>query len=67
MNEKLAFDNFEIRDIKEDSDGKLWLATEDYGLLTFTIKPDQTLSLLHNYNVENSNIVSNHVRQNFLL
>ena len=57
-------DKFEIRDIKEDSSGKFWLATEEYGLYSFKFNSDHAEEL-RNYNITNSKIISNHIRQVF--
>ncbi len=63
-NKELKFDKFEIRDIKEDSKGKFWVATEDHGIFSFIIQSGDPGSI-ENYNNENSKIVSNHVRKIF--
>ena len=62
MNQNIGVNKFEIRDIKEDSAGKIWVATEEQGIFSFTIQSDR-LVLSEKYNVNNSKLVSNHVRK----
>ena len=57
-------DECEIRDIKEDLDGKIWVATEEIGVLSLKIH-SKIAELSSHYSVENSKIISNHVRKLF--
>ncbi|WP_372774254.1 two-component regulator propeller domain-containing protein [Mangrovibacterium sp.] len=59
------FDKFEIRDIREDSNGTIWVATEEYGLYAFKYQSNQCEDF-RNYTVSNSNIVSNHIRKIYI-
>lgn len=67
MDEKqeLKHDNFEIRDIKEDSGGKVWVATEEFGIFSFNYLENKAV-MPQNFQVGNSRIVSNHVRKIFM-
>ncbi len=61
---RLKTTEFEIRDIKEDFDGKIWLATEENGILILTLHSD-IADLTAQYNASNSKIISNQVRKLF--
>jgi len=61
---KLKTIDFEIRDIKEDFNGRIWLATEESGILILTVDSD-IAELNAQYNVGNSHIISNQVRKLF--
>jgi len=61
---KLKSTDFEIRDIKEDVDGKIWLATHESGILIVTVHSDEA-ELNRQYHVGNSDIISNQVRKLF--
>lgn len=62
---KFKIDEFEVRDIKEDLNGQFWLATEEFGMLQLIIHSN-VAEISQVYNVENSKIISNHVRKLFL-
>lgn len=62
---KYKIEEFEVRDIKEDLNGQFWLATEEYGVLNVAIHSD-VAEISNVFRVENSEIISNHVRKLFL-
>lgn len=62
MNESNDFLNQEIRDIKEDGAGRLWIATEWKGLYVCSFN-NETKPEFRNYTVSNSKIISDHVRK----
>ncbi|MCD8541100.1 MAG: hypothetical protein LRY55_16090, partial [Leadbetterella sp.] len=53
---------FEIRDIKQDSLGKIWVATEENGIYAFTYGSSGA-SLKTHWNTSNSAVLSNQVRK----
>lgn len=52
---------FEIRDLKQDHQGIYWLATELYGLFSFSLSNGQPVNVV-NYNTRNSDIVADGIR-----
>ena len=56
---------FEIRDIKQDQEGLFWVATEEYGVYSFQYLGGKAEDV-GRYHIENSNLVSNHVRKLYL-
>jgi len=56
---------FEIRDIKQDEEGLIWIATEEYGI--YSLKTDnEDISLTNHFQQGNSEILSNHIRKIFI-
>ncbi|MFY0650673.1 MAG: response regulator [Cyclobacteriaceae bacterium] len=55
-------DLFEIRDIAEDDTGTFWVATEIYGVFSFSFKNERP-SEVRNFNTSNSSIISDHVKK----
>jgi len=55
----------EIRDIKQDSKGDYWLATENSGLINFTFK-NKKFRLLNHWEENNSAILTNQIRQLYI-
>ncbi len=55
-------DQFEIRDILQDSNGTYWVATENNGIFSFVLK-NGNVTQVSNFNTSNSSIISNHVRK----
>jgi ligand-binding sensor domain-containing protein/signal transduction histidine kinase/DNA-binding response OmpR family regulator len=62
----IKFENpFEIRDIKEDLNGRIWVATEEYGIYSFEYSNGKIFNLTHRYS-GNSEIISDHIRKIFI-
>jgi signal transduction histidine kinase/ligand-binding sensor domain-containing protein/DNA-binding response OmpR family regulator len=55
-------DPFEIRDVKQDDNGVYWVATEDYGLLSFNYSNDEAENVQW-YSKESSGLISNQIRK----
>ena len=53
-------ESIEIRDIKQDIDGKIWIATEENGI--YVMSEDNMTEISH-FQQSNSEILSNHVRK----
>lgn len=53
---------FEIRDIKQDSLGQLWVATEENGVYAFSYQND-TVTLKTHWKTESSGVLSDQVRR----
>lgn len=58
-------DVFEVRDIKQEKDGTIWVATEKHGIYSFVYNNGRAKNI-KNFNVEEYSLCSNSVRKMFL-
>ena len=61
-NQETKSNTFEIRDIKQDAGGLIWIATEEHGLYSLTDK-DKGVSVTKHFHSGNSEIISNAIRK----
>lgn len=56
---------FEIRDVKQSADGRIWVATEDFGVYVFQYAEGRVDQKRH-WSTRNSDLLSNQVRKVFV-
>ncbi|MCV9387423.1 hybrid sensor histidine kinase/response regulator transcription factor [Reichenbachiella ulvae] len=55
-------DEFELRNLTQQGNGNYWLASENHGLFNFEFDDEKTIQV-RQFNIKNSNLVSDHIRK----